>query len=211
MDSQTLFSPKGLLLGLIFPGAGHMATGQVARGLLVAIGVLGLFFGGIFIGGIDVIDSEEDRIWFIGEALVGPIAFGVDYAHQNRFKAYDPSALGVSSQAELDRMVRRSAYPSETRVTTAITLSGGQVVTIPYFQPAGPGQARPNKKSIGKINELGTLFATIAGMMNLIAVIDAAFPSPRRKEQDTVLKAVAAGAGGVLAVGVVKGQTGGQA
>jgi hypothetical protein len=31
----------------------------------------------------------------------------------------------------------------------------------------------PNVKSLGRVNELGTLFCTIAGMLNLIAVIDA--------------------------------------
>jgi hypothetical protein len=180
-----------------------MATGQVQRGMLIALGVLGLFFGGIFIGGIDVVDSEEDQVWFFGEALVGPIAFGVNAAHQNLFKAYDPSVLGVATQAELNRAVRRSAYPDEMRVLRAITIQG-RSVTIPVFQPAAPGKGPPNKKSISKVNELGTLFATIAGMMNVIALIDAAFPSPRRKTPDNAAAAAATGAAAVLGVGVVK-------
>src|SRR5262249_54702107 len=116
MDSRTTFSPKGLIFGILLPGAGHMATGQVARGLLVAAGVLGLFFGGIFIGGIDVVDNQEDRVWFFGEALVGPMAFAVDAAHQNWFKAYDESIMGISNRAELEHAQKRSAYPDEMRV-----------------------------------------------------------------------------------------------
>jgi hypothetical protein len=154
--------------------------------------VLGLFFGGILIGGIDVIDSQEDRVWFLGEALVGPLAFGIDQLHQNCFKAYDPSRLGVSTTEELSRLERRSAYPNETRseqtlnlVDSSVPKTNGQQPTVkrtvPVFKPAGPGEGPPNKKSLGKVNELGTLFSTIAGMMNLIALIDAAFPSPRRK------------------------------
>lgn len=181
MDSPTAFSPKGLLFGLILPGAGHMATGQVARGVLVLAGVLGLFFGGIFIGGIDVIDSQEDQIWFIGEALVGPIAFGVDAVHQKHFKAYDPEMLKkVVTAQELERVPRRSGYPDEMRVEQTLQLSSGPV-TVPVFVPATAGKGPPNQKSLAKVNELGTLFCTIAGMMNLIAVIDAAFPSDRRK------------------------------
>jgi hypothetical protein len=188
MDSQTAFSPKGLLFGILLPGAGHMATGQVARGLLIALGVLGLFFGGLFIGGIDVVDSKEDRVWFFGEAFVGPLAFGVDAAHQELFKAYTQGDVaGISSTAALDKLSRRSAYPDEMRTTLTLNLvdSGtNQMIsrTVPIFVPATPGKGPPNKKSISKVNELGTLFATIAGMMNVIAMIDAAFPTTRRKD-----------------------------
>ena len=56
------------------------------------------------------------------------------------------------------------------------------------FASAGPGQGPPNKKSLAKVNELGTLFATIAGMMNLIAVIDAAFPTIRKRAVKDVAK-----------------------
>jgi len=131
-----------------------MVRGERTRGLLVSLGVLWLFFGGMLVGGIDVIDSREDRIWFVGQALVGPIAFGVDYAHQNYFKVRDPKSGEF-----------RSAYPGEGRdPKTGIAVAGG---------------SPPNRKSIAKINELGTLFATIAGMLNLIAMIDAAFPTAR--------------------------------
>jgi hypothetical protein len=35
---------------------------------------------------------------------------------------------------------------------------------------------------VGKVNELGTLFSTIAGMLNLIAIIDAGFPGRPKKQ-----------------------------
>src|SRR5690606_39442388 len=76
------------LLAAAVPGAGHIYLGEARRGVLAAIGVLGLFFGGMLLGGVDVIDSREDRLWFYGQALVGPIAFGVDWYHQNRLKAF---------------------------------------------------------------------------------------------------------------------------
>jgi hypothetical protein len=193
MDSQADFRPKGLIFGLLVPGAGHIANGEVARGLLIAAGVLGLFFGGILIGGIDVIDSQEDRVWFIGEALIGPIAFGIDQLHQNHFKAYDGAQLaGISTTDELARLQRRSAYPNEVRKVVTINILDssapqrpGPTVprSVPVFEGVAPGQGNPpNKKSLSKVNELGTLFSTIAGMLNLIAVIDAAFPTTRRKQ-----------------------------
>jgi hypothetical protein len=180
MDSQTAFNPKGLILGVLLPGAGHMATGQMARGLLIAAGVLGLFFGGILIGGIDVVDSQEDRIWFIGEAMVGPVAFAIDGAHQNFFKAYDPSIMGVARLADIEKAQKRSGYPDEVRQTRTLSFGGGKV-DVPVWTAAPSGAGPPNKKSIAKVNELGTLFATIAGMLNVIAIIDAAFPTTRKQ------------------------------
>jgi len=157
-DTSTGFNPIALLGALAIPGLGHALGGDRKRGLCVGVGVLGLFFSGILVGGIDTIDSKEDRIWFFGQALVGPIAFGVDYLHQNHFKVIDP----LTKQ-------RRSAYPTEGR--------------DPATGQATPGGTPPNRKSVGKMNEIGTLFSTIAGMVNLIAIIDAGFPSSRARRR----------------------------
>lgn len=154
------FEPAAAILAVLLPGAGHIYLGEVKRGVLIALGVLGLFFGGVLIGGIDVIDSREDRIWFFGQALVGPVAFGVDYLHQARFKVVDP----VSG-------LPRSAGPSETRDPATARAT-----------PAGPGELPPASKSIARMNELGTLYATLAGMLNLIAIIDAGLHRRRPEE-----------------------------
>ncbi|MBX3409622.1 MAG: hypothetical protein KF859_07020 [Phycisphaeraceae bacterium] len=155
MTESAAFRPLHLLAAIAFPGAGHALAGDIRRAALICGGVLGLFFGGIFIGGIDVIDRREDPVWFYGQALVGPVAFAVDTLHQKRFKVIDPQT-GAS----------RSAYPTEGR--------------DPATGRAVQGGTPPNQKSIGKVNELGTLYATLAGMLNLIVVIDAGFPSRRK-------------------------------
>ncbi len=151
--NHAAFRPLALLGALILPGLGHVLAGERARGACIAVGILGLFFGGVLIGGIDVVDSREDRIWFYGQALVGPVAFGIDHLHQSRFKVIDPATGAL-----------RSAFPDEGR--------------DPATGMAVPGSP-PNRKSIGKMNEIGTLFATIAGFLNLIVIIDAAAPGPR--------------------------------
>ncbi len=72
----------------------------------------------------------------------------MDYAHQHHFKVHDGGKL-------------RSANPGETR-----DAQGNAI-------PARTGELPPNSKSLGRMNELGTLFCTIAGMLNLIVIIDA--------------------------------------
>jgi len=173
-----------LMAGLVaaaVPGAGHIYLGEVKRGILAAIGVLGLFFGGMLLGGIDVIDSREDRLWFYGQALVGPVAFGVDWYHQNRLKAFQwsPSPREAVGAQLLENSRPTSLNPGEKRVVGDITVDG-QRVTLPLREKAA-GAVPPSSKSIGRMNELGTLFATIAGMLNLIVFLDALMPSrPRR-------------------------------
>lgn len=195
--TPTTFDPLAGAASLLLPGAGHFVRGERTRALLIAAGVLGLFFGGIFIGGIDVIDSREDRLWFIGQALVGPLAFGVDHAHQTRFKGFEiPDELREARRLNSRQLSAfaerpRSAFPDETRelVTFQITdpaAGSAASVTLPVFRTLSReeldrGLGPPNRKSLSKVNELGTLFATIAGMLNLIVILDAAFPSVRAR------------------------------
>ncbi|GIW74317.1 MAG: hypothetical protein KatS3mg103_0839 [Phycisphaerales bacterium] len=168
------FSPLAGLAGLVLPGLGHVVLGQPRRGLAVMAGVLGLFFGGLLLGGLDTVDSREDRLWFYVHALAGPVAFGADWANQHLLKAW---AMDVSP-AGRPVAVYRSAYPGEVRVT------GPQDGRLPwptlrqlpqwgsaqaFDGPAGAG------KSVGKVNEVAMLMCALAGMMNLVAVLDAAF------------------------------------
>lgn len=150
------FEPVAALCAVLIPGAGQWYLGERSRGILAAVGVLGLFLGGLLIGGISVVDRRENLVWFVGQALVGPAAFGVDYAHQNYFKVIDPATGRV-----------RSANPDEARGP------GGRAIK------AGPGQSPPYNKPLGRVAELGTLFCTIAGMLNLIVILDAAWHAPR--------------------------------
>jgi hypothetical protein len=144
-----------MVLAFAFPGLGHWYLGEKKRAQLIAAGILGLFVGGVLIGGVDAVDRKEDTIWFVGQALVGPVAFGVDYVHQShlKVKARDP-ATGQDTV--------RSARPDEIRGADG------------WPQTAAAGQKPPISRSLGRMNELGTLFSTIAGMLNLLVIIDAA-------------------------------------
>lgn len=142
------FQPLAALLGALVPGLGHWHLGEPRRAARICAGVLGLFFGGMLIGGVDVVDSREDFWWFLGQAPVGPIAFAADWAHQNRLKASDP----------------RETDGAE------------------WFERNSPRRI----KSIGHLNEIGSLYATIAGMMNLVCIIDAGWHRPRRRREGSL-------------------------
>jgi hypothetical protein len=143
------FNPVAMLLAAALPGLGHAYLGDLKRGLLVALSILGLFSGGILIGGIDVVDRVEDKWWFVLQAGIGPAAFALDAVHQRTLKV-DSRTPGFPA--------RRSGHPN------------------PAHNPGG--KDAPATKSLGRVNEVGSLYTAMAGMLNLIAIIDAAW---RRK------------------------------
>ena len=175
------FQPLAAALAWVFPGAGHFFLGHIRRGACITVGILFLFAAGLFIGGISSVDKQENFFWFLGQALNGPIVLGTDYIHQTRFKAYeDPGPKPtISTRADLLRQRRRAAYPYELPATRKLTLKDAGPIEIPVFRRPEPGTnekpSPPYTRSLGRAGELGTLFITIAGFMNLICIIDAAW------------------------------------
>jgi hypothetical protein len=173
------------VLAFAIPGLGHLYLGQKTRALYAAVGILGLFFGGLLIGGIDTVDSREDKWWFVGQSLVGPIAIGTNWIHQNQLKLYDIPApgrgatpTGLSVYADELPLRFRSPHPNEQRRVETVTVvdrnSGVQSQQqIPIAVPAPEGAGPAYSKSVAKVNEIGTLYGLCAGMLNLIAILDA--------------------------------------
>lgn len=126
------FEPVGGLLACLFPGLGYVYLGQLRRAAYVAIGVLGLYVGGLLVGGISVVDRVDDKWWFYLQCGVGPATLVVDHLNQ--------------SQKHLTR--------------------DGPTVQTAY------------RRSLGKVYEVGALSAGLAGMMNLIAIIDCLMHAP---------------------------------
>jgi len=141
-SANETFQPVAGVLAFLLPGAGHAYLGEVRRGVHICIGVFFIFFSGIFIAGVDAIDSEEDFWWFVGQAPVGPVAFGIDRIHQG-MKIHDPPPDATADWFEMNRPARL--------------------------------------RSLGHVSEIGALFATIAGMLNAICIIDATWHAPRRR------------------------------
>ena len=140
--TEPRFQPLAAILALILPGLGYVALGEVRRALYIAIGIFGLIFGGVLIGGIDAIDRKEDPLWFGVQALAGPVVIGLDWVHQSQLK-----------------------------ITTA---TGQQRTPLPA-RPGADGPAPTYRKSLARVNDVGMLYVALAGMLNLIAIVDCAW------------------------------------
>jgi hypothetical protein len=140
--TRTTLNFRAAVLGWILPGLGHASLGDRRRGLLVGGGVLGLFLGGLLIGGLDVVDRREDHLWFLAQAGAGPVAWVADYANANLVAS---GRFGELLEA---------AHPDP-------------------MAPRGTVVEVSSLKSLAHPNEMGTLFAAMAGLMNVVAVLDA--------------------------------------
>lgn len=184
-QAEEHFQPVAGLLALVLPGLGHAWLGSIKRGVLIAAGILGLFFGGLLLAGLDAVDSGlyfankvrtfqgktphqsegGDPIWFAGQMFVGPVAFAVDAVHQYGFKIREP----IAGNGEAFRF--RPPLPDEQRQESGPTvgMSNGR----------NPGNVPSYRRALGRVGEIGTLACMIAGLLNLIAVIDASWHAPR--------------------------------
>lgn len=151
------FNPLAGVFALVIPGLGHLFLGQFRRAALIATGILGLFFGGLLIGGIDAIDKEEDTLWFIGQSPVGVLTFATNYIHQTQYKGVDHNRRNAP---------RRMAGPDES--------INAQGIITPSGTPAA-------QRSLSRVHDMGVLFTVVAGLLNVLAAIDAGFPPRNRK------------------------------
>jgi len=136
------------VLAWFLPGLGHIAIGQRRRGMLVMSGAGVLILCGLLIGGVDCVDRRNDRLWFMAQALNGPVIFGIDLIREN---------------VTISQKIDWAKDPIGDKFT------------------AGDEETRRALRRIGisHVNEIGTLFIALCGLMNLAVVLDAAFPIQR--------------------------------
>src|SRR5678815_4214003 len=77
--------PVVALAGWVLPGLGYWLIGQRGRAIACGLTILLVFFGGILIAGVRVVQAPEmrgsgntvqkilQRPWFIGQVLTGPL------------------------------------------------------------------------------------------------------------------------------------------
>ena len=131
--------PVVALAGWALPGAGYWLIGQRTRALTCGLTILAVFFAGIFIAGVRVVQAPDmsgpgstfqrvlQKPWFIGQVLTGPV--------------------GIAAAMVSDSLSRSATY--------------------------GHIEAK------ARLAEIGTLYTAVAGMLNLLTIIDAAHRAGR--------------------------------
>ncbi len=165
-------------LSWLVPGLGQLYQGRRFKGTAFMVSLMGAFFVGMWIGGGNVVYASwrpgEKRLEFFGQAGIGVAAI--------------PSLV----QASLVAGPRHQ--PLGGAGWFAPPLLRGQIVSEAYrqqvidrdpeigpadfnglrFAPQHPGdQLSLWRRRLGRFFDLGTLYTTIAGLLNLLVIYDA--------------------------------------
>ncbi len=136
---------KAAFLAWLFPGLGHFYQGRIGKGWLYAISILSLYYLGFAMGQGKIV------YWRWVNPLNNPERFCLHYVGQ--FFVGLP-ALPALIQATLNYF-------------DMSPILGGFMAEPP--QNVINGLHRP----LGKLVEIGTIYTTVAGLLNILAIYDA--------------------------------------
>lgn len=155
----------------LIPGAGYLLLGQKTRGVTIGITIIVLFILGVLIGGIRVVDVPgyttlgEKKILTVQETdgKVGPM----------------PRVWALRAQP-LQTVFEKPWYVGQ--VLTGPICLAASYVSIKVAAPDNLGAAVSNTPpSHARVWEIGTLYTAVAGMLNLMAIIDSSYRAGRKQ------------------------------
>lgn len=195
--SSTRNVPPALVAvcGWLLPGAGYLLLGgrdNRVRGIIVGVTILTLFLLGILIGGIRVIDVPGyDRLG--GQVRIEEIngrstGRRIDTTVTPLSPAYETSPPALTGRGFFAELANKPWYVGQI-LTGPVCLIGSSTSLSVARQGIPPAHAR--------LNEIGTLYAAVAGMLNLLTIIDAAHRAAHpREDESTSATAPSPAAGG---------------
>jgi hypothetical protein len=177
-------APLVALAGWIVPGAGYLLIGQRTRGIVVGVTILCLFVMGMLIAGIRVIDVPGyDEL---GRRQYVRIEQDVR-GRMREAKSADPFP-GPSSDNwrpagqwqwvlwahPFSEIFNKPWFVGQILAGPICLISAN--FSLDVARPANPGSLKPRiPKSHSRVAEIGTLYTAVAGMLNLLAIIDASY------------------------------------
>ncbi|MBQ2621217.1 MAG: TM2 domain-containing protein [Thermoguttaceae bacterium] len=163
------------LLTFVLPGAGHFYQGRIGKGIVFCVCVLGLFIYGLVLSSGDVgwgramywkWTSDDHRFYFLGQVCIGAPALPALIQSKRAKNGEDPLLYGFMAPPISSRYVVNNHGKLEYANLSAESLAEQNSKYNYTFHQI--------RKSLNKDFELGTLFTTIAGLLNLLVVFDAA-------------------------------------
>jgi hypothetical protein len=158
-------------LGWLIPGAGYLLLGDRARGLTVGITVAVLFIGGLLIGGVRVL--EVPGYGPHGQPLEAVVSR--DRQHENLVEENSDDNqrdLGWVMRIHPIDEIRNKPWSIAQVMAGPLAVAAGAGAVIASERDAATGLP-VGARSHARVNEIGVLYTAIAGMLNLLAIIDA--------------------------------------
>lgn len=136
--------PLVAAISYLIPGGGYWLTGERPRGLIVGITVLSLFVFGMLLGGVRAIEVP----------------------------LFDEKG-NYQDSANLVREIANKPWSALQVLCGPVAIAGG-VLSIMAGEPGNGQTPALGALSHGRVNEIASLYMGVAGLLNLLAIIDAA-------------------------------------
>ena len=149
--------PLVALVGWLVPGAGYVMIGQRARGAVVGITILLIFVAGLLIGGVRVIDSS-----YIESVQQRQERERTEAEGRRTIKGYQPPNP-IARTLQKPWFIGQVLAGPVAIVSNVIATRWGGEAGAPF--------------SHARVYEIGVLYTAVAGMLNLMAIIDSAYRS----------------------------------
>ena len=143
------------IAGWLLPGAGYWLIGQRARGTTIGVAVVLLFTLGLLIGGVRVIEVPTYNR--LGRSVAPGEATALGYVY---------------------REIQAKPWSVAQVMTGPVAIAGGAASVY----AASEAQGMPWGESHARVNEIAVLYTAVAGMLNLLALIDAAHRAGKLQE-----------------------------
>ena len=142
--------PLVALCGWLVPGLGYWLIGERARAMIAGVTILLTFTAGLLIGGIRVVDVP---------------GYDANGQWKNAILAGTGQPVSALRAAPAAEVMNKPWYIAQTLV--------GPANWVATWGSIAAGQAG-HRQSTARIFDIGTLYTAVAGMLNLLALIDAA-------------------------------------
>ena len=161
--------PLAALATWVVPGGGYWLLGQRARALTVGVAVVVLFVLGLLIGGVRALevpgwddDGTKIRLNSRGEKV------------RPEYEPSYSSGTWILLRNPLLELRTKPWYIAQV-LAGPVALASSAWSVWAATPPDGPDGDRPppGATSHSRVNEIGVLYTAVAGMLNLLAIIDA--------------------------------------
>jgi hypothetical protein len=175
----------------LLPGSGYCLIGDRLRGVVAGGTILLLYILGLVIGGIRVIETpgwgdhgqplmvvQDGGYYRSSDGAQTTVERTTESSGQN-----EPGTVGWVMQVHPMDELRNKPWNIPQILAGPVHLAAcwGSVLAS---RPASPGSTQPiGVRSHARTDEIGSLFAAIAGMLNLLVIIDASYRAADRREE----------------------------
>ncbi len=172
-------------LSWLVPGLGQLYQGRWFKGTVFMVSLMATFLAGLWIGGGTVVYASwrpgDRRLEFIGQAGIGVAAIpSLVQAALVSGSAKQPLGYGwfappLLRGQEVSETYRQQVIASDPEI-------GPEDFAGMRFTPRQPGdQSSLWRRRLGRHFDFGTLYTTLAGLLNLLVIYDA-WAGPLRHE-----------------------------